>query len=195
MAEPPRTTRGRQIGPLPLLLRRPCDLVPTRPKITRIWSLPGPAAGATNAVWHNAAPAGRSPHERSRGHCRNPQARGFRVPLLLSAQPADRGLRRARHSSDPLPARARRRRHGGSAIPASSAASATAYSPRRLARASRTPSPALPRRFPRTSRCSSFRPGCRWRGNTCGRYSVPPTCIGRSPNGARWRIRFRSCRT
>jgi thiamine pyrophosphate-dependent acetolactate synthase large subunit-like protein len=40
---------------------------------------------------------------------------------------------------------------------------------------------------------SSFRPGCRWRGNTCGRYSVPPTCIGRSPNGARWRIRSRSC--
>jgi acetolactate synthase I/II/III large subunit len=27
-----------------------------------------------------------------------------------------------------------------------------------------------------------------------GPGSVPPTCIGRSPNGARWRIRFRSCR-
>ena len=36
---------------------------------------------------------------------------------------------------------------------------------------------------------------CRWRGNTCGRCSAPPTSIARSPNGRRWRISCRSCPT
>src|SRR5260221_32647 len=52
-------------------------------------------------------------HERRRRCRRNTQARGNRFSLLLSPQPLDRGLRRVRHSADPLPARARRRRLGG----------------------------------------------------------------------------------
>src|ERR1700749_4184594 len=39
-------------------------------------------------------PAGGNIHARRRRHRRNPQARGHRVSLVLSAQPADRGLRR-----------------------------------------------------------------------------------------------------
>ena len=87
----------------------------------------------------------RGPHERRRGRRRNPQARGHGVPVLLSAQSADRGLRRARHPPDPVPAGARRRRHGRRLYAASSAARRTACSRRRPAPASRTRFPASPR--------------------------------------------------
>src|SRR5439155_13548171 len=60
---------------------------------------------------------GGTAHEWRRRHRRNPQVRGNGIPLLLSPQPADRGLRRARHPSDSVPARARRRRPGGRLYP------------------------------------------------------------------------------
>jgi hypothetical protein len=55
--------------------------------------------------------------------------------------------------------------------------------------------PGIAKPFPRTSRCWSFRPGCRWRGNMCARCSAPPTFTDPSPSGPRWRIRFKNCPT
>jgi hypothetical protein len=197
MGEPLRTTPGKRMGCSQLLLHGPCGPGPTPPKTTRIQScrraslLPGAPIRLPHKTGY---PREGTAHEWRRRHRRNPQARGNGVPLLLSPQPADRGLRRARHPSDSVPARARRRAWR-TATPASSAASATAYSPLRPGPASKTPFRALPRPFPRTSRCWSFRPGCRWRGNMFGRYSALPTSTGRSPSGRRWRIRSRSCPT
>src|SRR3989442_970271 len=107
---------GLRMGCSQLLLHEPCGPSPTGPKTTRIQgcrratSLP---PSPIRLPHHVGCPREGYAHERRRRHRRNAQARGNGVSLLLSAQPADRGLRRARHPSDSMPARTRGRRPGG----------------------------------------------------------------------------------
>src|SRR6266568_8480225 len=114
MEAPLRTTPGQRRGCLQLLLHALCGPSPTGRKITRIQGcrgaklLPEPPYPPTAQV--PVTPREGYAHERRRHHRRNPQARGNGVSLLLSPQPLDRSLRRARHPSDSVPARARGRR-------------------------------------------------------------------------------------
>ena len=145
------------------------------------------------AAWQKSVR--RNAHERRTSRCRNPQARGHGISVLLSAQHHHRALCGARHPADPVPAGARRRRPCRRLQP---------HQARQDERRVRGPS--RPRHRERVSRhraglCRERaaldrlrRPAAR-RGNTCGRCFAPRMCTARSPNGRRWRIPRRSCRT